>query len=224
MSLAAVMFTGGKDSTYALHTAILHGFNVKCLIVIKSKEKYSWMFHTPFIEFSKVFEKATGINVKVFETSGEKEKELQVLKKVNLFLTKKGINHVFSGAIRSDYQRIRFCNAFENFTVHSPLWHKNQENYMREISKIFKTMIISVAADGLYDWAGKVINESNVEELIRLSKKFGFNPAFEGGEAETLVLDTPFYKKRIKLDYEVEKLTNYNYEIKVKGVKLEDKS
>ena len=57
-----------------------------------------------------------------------------------------------------------------------------------------------------------------------MSKNFGFNPAFEGGEAETLVLDAPFYKKRIKLDYEVEKLTNYNYEIKVRGVKLENKS
>ena len=223
MSLAAVMFTGGKDSTYALHTALLHGFDIRYLIVIKSKEKYSWMFHTPFTEFSKIFEKAIGIKVKVFETSGEEERELQVLKKVNSFLTKKGIEHIFSGAIRSDYQRIRFCNAFENFTVHSPLWHKSQERYMREISKIFKTMVISVAADGLQNWIGKVIDESNVDELIKLSKKFGFNLAFEGGEAETLVLDAPFYKKKIKLLYEVEKLTNYNYEIRVRGVELEDK-
>ncbi len=223
MCLAAVMFTGGKDSAFALHTALLHGFDVKYLIVIRSKEKYSWMFHTPFTNFANFFEELTGIKTKVFETTGKKEEELKVLEEVKKFLEKEKIKHVFVGAIRSDYQRIRFNKVFSNFTVHAPLWHKNQERYMREISKIFKTMIISVSADGLQSLIGEIIDESNVEEIISLAKKFGFNPAFEGGEAETLVLDAPFYKKKLSLDFEIKKLSDYNYEIEVRGVKIEDK-
>ncbi|MBU2639653.1 MAG: ATP-binding protein, partial [Nanoarchaeota archaeon] len=34
--------------------------------------------------------------------------------------------------------------------------------------------------------------------LDRLSKKYGFNVAFEGGEAETIVIGSPMFKTFIK--------------------------
>ena len=37
------------------------------------------------------------------------------------------------------------------------------------------------------------------EELIKLNEDIGLNLAFEGGEAETLVLDGPIFKKRVKI-------------------------
>ena len=38
-----------------------------------------------------------------------------------------------------------------------------------------------------------------MQTLILLSKKYGFNISFEGGEAETLVLDCPIFRKRLEI-------------------------
>ena len=59
-------------------------------------------------------------------------------------------------------------------------------------------MITRVAAGGLdQSWLGKTITYPNYLKLKKLSKKFGFNMTFEGGEAETLVLDCPVFKKKV---------------------------
>ena len=42
-------------------------------------------------------------------------------------------------------------------------------------------------------WLGKIIDEKDVERLIELSDNNQFNLNFEGGEAETLVLDSPIH-------------------------------
>ena len=224
MSHAVVLYTGGKDSCFALHTAVLHGFTVDYLIVVKSLNPNSWMFHTPGLNISSEFEKVTGIKTVVFKTKGEKEKELKVFKQVKEFLENHKINSVFTGAIRSDYQRMRINSMFRDFRVYSPIWRKNQVKYMREISRIFKTLIISVSSDGLQSFIGKIIDEKSVEEIIRNSKKFGFNPAFEGGEAETMVLDAPFFKFKIFPKFKILKIDDYNYRLEIKGVKIENKS
>ena len=57
----------------------------------------------------------------------------------------------------------------------------------------FHFMMTTVSSDGLDDqWLGKLISKSDVENIgIHLSEKFGFNLNFEGGEAETFVIDCP---------------------------------
>ena len=47
------------------------------------------------------------------------------------------------------------------------------------------------------EWLGKKIDKESLENLAALSKKYGFNLAFEGGEAETLVTDCPLYEKKL---------------------------
>ena len=57
---------------------------------------------------------------------------------------------------------------------------------------------------GLDDkWIGRKLGVSDVEELISISSKFRFNSDGEGGEYETLVLDSPHMKRRITLDGEM---------------------
>src|SRR3989344_5058776 len=50
----AVLFSGGKDSTYALYRAIQQGRDVVVLICMKSKNMSSYMFHTPNIDLVKL--------------------------------------------------------------------------------------------------------------------------------------------------------------------------
>ena len=45
----AVLFSGGKDSTYAAFLAKKAGHDISCLITAISKNKDSYFFHTPLI-------------------------------------------------------------------------------------------------------------------------------------------------------------------------------
>ncbi|MDB4849682.1 ATP-binding protein, partial [Nitrosopumilus sp.] len=49
-------------------------------------------------------------------------------------------------------------------------------------------------------WLGKIILKSDIELLSTLSDKFGFNLNFEGGEAETFVIDCPLFSHPIKIN------------------------
>ena len=49
-------------------------------------------------------------------------------------------------------------------------------------------------------WLGKLISKSDIEILNNLSKNFGFNLNFEGGEAETFVIDCPLFSNSIKVN------------------------
>ena len=61
-------------------------------------------------------------------------------------------------------------------------------------------MITSVAAEGLDEsWLGRIIDENLLDELKELHIKHGLHMAFEGGEAETLVLNGPIFKKKLNI-------------------------
>jgi diphthamide synthase (EF-2-diphthine--ammonia ligase) len=58
----------------------------------------------------------------------------------------------------------------------------------------FKFILTSVSSDGLDErWLGKIISADDILQLDKLSNKHGFNLSFEGGEAESLVVDCPLY-------------------------------
>jgi uncharacterized protein (TIGR00290 family) len=68
------------------------------------------------------------------------------------------------------------------------------------IDEKFKITIVGVSALGLdQEWLGVTLDHENVKRLESLSTKYGFNLNFEGGEAETLVVDCPIYKKKLEI-------------------------
>ena len=73
-----VLFSGGKDSTIALHKAAKEN-KIACLITIISKNKESYMFHTPNINITKMQSEALGIPIINKDTKGNPEKELKDL-------------------------------------------------------------------------------------------------------------------------------------------------
>ena len=74
-----ILFSGGKDSNYALFKANKSD-EVTVLISLDSKNEESYMFHTPIEEVDKQA-KRLGIPLIKIKTKGEKEKELEDLKK-----------------------------------------------------------------------------------------------------------------------------------------------
>ncbi len=199
-----VLFSGGKDSTYAMHVMYKQNYSIECLISMKSKNKDSFMFHTPNIDFVKYQSMALEIPLVMGVTQGKEEYELEDLKKVLEKAKKKHkIQGIITGALFSSYQRDRIEKICESIglKVFSPLWHKTQEQELKEIVKEgFEVIIIAVAADGFNKtWLGRKIDMKTIDELKKLNHKVGINVAAEGGEYETFVLDAPMFKKKLEI-------------------------
>jgi asparagine synthase (glutamine-hydrolysing) len=225
----AVLFSGGKDSCYALYETSKNN-EICCLISIKSKNKDSYMFHTPNIELTKLQSEALKIPLLDCMTEGNKEEELEDLKKaVERAKKKYKIDAVVTGAVASVYQKSRIQKICDELKIKciNPLWQRNQTELLTEmIDNNFKFIITKIAAEGLdSSWLGKIIEKKDIEKIIMLNKKFGLNPVFEGGEAETLVIDAPNFKKKLKIGKAETIMENENTGAYViKNVELESKS
>ena len=197
---AAVLFSGGKDSTMALYYALKEKEDVKYLLSMKSVNDESYMFHVPNIHVTDLVAEALDIPIISAETEGVKEEELEDLKREFENLKNQGVEAVYTGALYSVYQksRIEKLGSEVGLKIVSPYWHVDELEYMREIVSLgFKVIISGVAAWGLDEsWLGREIDDEAIDELVKISEKYRINIAFEGGEAETLVVDGPIFKKR----------------------------
>jgi len=200
MKLAA-LFTGGKDSCYAMYKEM---DNIVCLITIISENKESFMYHTPNIEFTKLQAEAIQLPLITKATKGVKEEELKELEEaIKEAIDKYQIEGITTGAVASEYQKKRIQNICDKLNIKciNPLWGRDQEELVREIAKEFKIIISAVAAFPLdKTWLGKELNTTTINELVKLQKgRYEVSPTGEGGEYESTVIDAPFFKKKIKI-------------------------
>ena len=223
------LFSGGKDSTYALHWAVLKGFDVACLLTLKPQRVDSWMFHYPNIEWTKYQADALGIPQVMYVTNGIKDLELEDLKNALIDIKKEfGIYGIVTGALLSDYQRmmINIVAKEVDLKVYSPLWRKNQVNYLVDLyTHGFRFVLTSISTMGIDPrLLGKVLTISDINDLINSALKYGFNPALEGGEGETFVVDAPLFKKEVVIeDGEVRRIDQYSWVYIIKSVSLRQK-
>ena len=201
----ASLFSGGKDSTYSIYKAKQEGHQIRCLITILPLSEESMLLHFPNIELTKLQSKSMGIpQIYIESRSNETETEVNLIEKI---LAKAKSEHdlegLVHGGILSEFQKNIFDRACSklNLKLISPLWQKEQIEYMKNlIESNFHFIITSVSADGLDEkWLGKEITIQDLEKLDQLSKKYGFNINFEGGEAETIVIDCPLFSHPIMI-------------------------
>ncbi len=199
-----VLFSGGKDSTLAAWLAEKYGHELSCLITIESENKDSFMFHTPSIEKTKVQASAAGIPLVLEKTQGEKEAELEDLKKAIVRAREEfGIEGVVTGAVESVYQATRvqtICNEL-GLEVFNPLWQKPQVEVIEDlIAEGFDVVVVGVGAYPLdKKWLGRRIDEKFLSEMKVMNKKWGISVAGEGGEFESFVINCPLFEKRLEV-------------------------
>jgi len=198
-----VLFSGGKDSCLAMHKAMQKN-EIVCLISLISLNSESYMFHTPNIHIVEMQAEAIGLPLVKVETMGEKEKELVDLQKAIEYAKKLySIEGIVTGAIRSEYQASRIQKICDDLGLKciNPLWHMDQIEELHELIKEgFEVIISGVFAYGLdREMLGRKIDASVITKLKKLQDTMKINPAGEGGEIETTVLDAPFFKQKIKI-------------------------
>ncbi|MFH1682212.1 MAG: diphthine--ammonia ligase [Candidatus Woesearchaeota archaeon] len=228
MKLAA-LFTGGKDSTYAIYLAKKQSHKISCLITIQSENLYSYMFHTPAIELAVLQAEAMGLPIVFGETKGEKEKELEDLEKaIKKAQEQFEFAGIITGALFSEYQSSRIQKICQKLGLEyvSPLWHKEQAELMEElIENKFELILTGIAAEGLdKSWLNKTITKKEIDQLKELNKNLGINCAGEGGEFESLVLDCPLFKKKLVIeDFEISEENKNTARMIIKKAKLVEK-
>ena len=225
MKLAS-LFSGGKDSTYAIHLAQKQGHEVKCLLSIFTKSDESHLLHHPNIQWTKLQSESMQIpQITINSDSDDVDDELSLLE--NLLKTAKeeyGIEGIVHGGIKSNFQKEKFENVCSKYglTVIAPLWNLEPEKYMNDLLEAnFVFIMITVSSDGLDDsWLGKTIGLSEITSLKKLSDNFGFNLNFEGGEAETFVIDCPLFSNSIKIKQAEKKWDGYRGRFEIVDAEL----
>ncbi len=202
MRLAALV-SGGKDSISALYKAVKMGHTVVYLLNMLPSSEESYMFHYPNASLVRLQAEALEIPLIQETTAGEKEKELEDLKRLFERVAEE-VDGIVTGALASRYQKSRIDRLCSELGLESiaPLWGIEPEDYWEWLlAENFRIVITGVAALGLDQrWLGRVIDEKALKELRGLAEKYKFHLGFEGGEAETFVLDMPLFKRKIHIE------------------------
>ena len=222
----ACLFSGGKDSTYAIHLAKQQGHDVVCLLSIFPKSEESPLLHHPNLKWTKLQSESMKIpQLTIISNSDETDNELIVMEKLLQDAKKQfQIDGLVHGGIKSNFQKEKFeslCLKLNLISI-APLWETDPNEYMNELlDSNFHFMMISVSSDGLDEqWLGKLISKSDIEILNTLSDKFGFNLNFEGGEAETFVIDCPLFSNSIKINDFVKNWDGYRGRFEIVDAEL----
>jgi len=219
-----VLFSGGKDSTLAMHKAA-EKEQVTCLITLVSKNPASYMFHTPNIDLTALQAEALGLPLISETTEGKKEEELLDLEQaIAKAIRELHIEGVVTGAVESVYQASRVQRICHTLGIwcFNPLWKMNQRVLLEELlQKGFKIIISGVFAYPLDEkWLGKEIDSDMIKKLLALQRELDISPSGEGGEIETTVLNGPLFGRKIEVvDFEDEYRANSGV-FKIKQARL----
>ncbi|MCU0632517.1 MAG: diphthine--ammonia ligase [Methanolinea sp.] len=222
-----VLCSGGKDSLYACYRAMQEE-EVACLITMKPKNPESYMFHTPNLHLVPLQAEAARLPLVSVHTEGKEEEELVDLAgAISIAAERHGIEGVVTGALMSVYQssRIqRICRDLDLWCF-NPLWYTDPDAYMERLLTSGFRVIVSGVFSAPFDasWLGRELDHRAVKDLNAYVREYRITLTGEGGEYETLVLDAPFFQKRIVIEKSEIHYRNYRGVLDVKQAHLEER-
>jgi len=225
----ASLYSGGKDSNYSIFEMNKRGHDVVCLISIVPMISDSLLFHFPNIRFTGILAQSIELPMRSFQSnSSELSDEVLVLEKALVSIIDEfGVQGIVHGGISSNFQKRNFETVCKKLrlSVFSPLWKLDPSSYLHKlIDQKFEIVIVGVSAFGLGpEWLGTLLDHDNVKKLESLSLKYGFNLNFEGGEAETIVVDCPLYRKKFRIKQGMVKWNGNNGIFEITDYDLVDK-
>ncbi|MCL1970682.1 MAG: diphthine--ammonia ligase [Candidatus Bathyarchaeota archaeon] len=184
-----VSLSGGKDSVYALYSALKEGLNVEYLMFIQTGGKA----HLENKHMIELISEVTGIPAIVV---GKNPQDIgKALKKLKASMMVSGVT---TTPEHLDYYK----EILDPIGVkqYAPLFGKDPIVELEEMQKLgFKCLIIEVdtALGADIKWLGRIIDQNIISEIKQRVAEKKINPIGEWGEYHTLVIDSPIYKKQI---------------------------
>lgn len=216
------LFSGGKDSSWALYQALKRDAPVERLVTVHPAGE-SFMYHVPATELAELAAESIGIplvdvrptdfetSAETDETAGQRgDRELEPLEEALVELADElgSIGGITAGAVESSYQTDRIGGMCDRLgaELFAPLWQEDPRELIDSMLEAgFEIMVVRVAADGLDEsWLGRTLDYDAVAELERLNDEYGVHILGEGGEFETIVTNGPHMDRPIELDGEAE--------------------
>jgi len=223
-----IMFSGGKDSTYAIYHAKQQGWNIKWLLSVKPTRTDCFLFHYAAVEHTPKIAEMLNIPHKLISCDvADPQMEADLVKNTVLSMPKvdavvfggTGLQLTQIGSVQKALQP----HKIEVFAAHAGLEH---EDVMRNMIKDgFEFMVAQVASDGLMQWLGTTITKNNLDKLFADSKKYGFHAGFEGGYADTFCTSGPLLGNKHVIIEQSEKVVEDQYcgHIIIHKMKIADK-
>ncbi len=196
----ASLYSGGKDSTFSLYLAEQIGHEVPYLVNVVPEASDSWIFHTPNLSVVPLMAEAMGKELVTSTSSGTEEGDMEGLRRA---LEGLDVDGVVSGAIWSDYQwdRMGMVCGDLGLRLVTPLWRKDQDLVMeRFLDSGIRAVIVGCYAEGLGpEWLGRELDHEAVEELKAIRARTGISIVGEGGEYESMTLDSPLHRSPVEI-------------------------
>ncbi|WP_299234220.1 diphthine--ammonia ligase [Natronomonas sp.] len=212
------LFSGGKDSSWALYRALERGAPVERLVTVHPSGE-SFMYHVPATELAELAAESIGIPLVDVrpgefgpaagddETTGERgDRELEPLEDALVDLADETgpIDGLTAGAVESSYQTDRIRGMCDRIgaELFAPLWQADPRGLIDAMLDAgFEITVVRVAARGLDEsWLGRTLDAAAVRELEALNDDHGVHILGEGGEFETIVTDGPHMDRPIGLE------------------------
>jgi diphthine-ammonia ligase len=213
------LFSGGKDSSWALCRALERGLDVSRLLTVHP-EGDSYMYHVPETRLAGLAAESVGIEhlsveagdldaAAATDAGAQGDRELEPLRVALADLAaERELAGVVAGAVESEFQtgRLRGLCADLGLDLYAPLWGEPpRELAAAMLDAGFEIRIVAVAAAGLDgSWLGRRYDEAALADLDTLGERHGVHPLGEGGEFETLVTDGPHMARPLRIEYETE--------------------
>jgi uncharacterized protein (TIGR00290 family) len=193
-----VSWSGGKESSLACYKAMSEGHEVVGLLTMVATTGRHSRSHRLRKEILMAQAKATGIRTCHRRASWntyerEFDRALTSLKREGLE------GGVFGDLFTDDHRKwVEGVCEKPGLTPLLPLWGRESKDILIELIALeFETVVVAVKAD-LMDtsWLGRRIDQAFVDEI----EKVGVDVCGEKGEYHTVVVDGPFFKKRIVIN------------------------
>lgn len=189
---AVALFSGGKDSLYALHLAEKQGVTVDNLITLLPTLPWPSP-HSENIEALKLLAESMGKHLTIVDFKRE-DAFIEALKSLD-------VDALVAGDINVEAHLVGLQDVCSKtgLKLLEPIYGMDTSELFHEIFSLgFKALITGVNLECLGDeWLGFVISEETSGEF--LPKIVSVDPLGENGEFHTLVLECPLYAKPFKV-------------------------
>ncbi len=193
-----VSWSGGKDAYLSLLLARERGFDTACLLSFVGGDGYS-RSHGLKTEMLEQQASALGIPLEMKEVTWESY-EQGFEEAVNRIKEEYGLTGGVFGDVNLEEHRQwveKMCERC-GINYNLPLWQMEERRVSEElIRRGGRALIVAIRSD-LVDqsWLGRILDDRYIEYCI--SKNI--SPCGEGGEAHTLVVDGPLFRKPLQYE------------------------
>ncbi len=189
---AVALFSGGKDSLYALHLAEKQGLIVDNLLTLLPSLPWPSP-HSENIEALKLLAESMGKHLIIVDFKRENA-FIETLKSLD-------VDALVAGDINVEAHLVGLQDVCSKtgLKLLEPIYGRDTSELFHEIFSLgFKALITGVKLTNLgEEWLGYIICEKNGTDF--LSKIGNVDPLGEKGEFHTLVLECPLYAKKYKV-------------------------